>query len=338
MSTVAGVFSETLLQNTIAKAEELMFGDRIDLQYQAQVEAGKAFLAQQTANVKVLENPKKDIVLQVWWTNTCEIEAQDCNPCEFGGVKSSTNADTYTIDECKEAAFTVDENDFLTNYADYEDHIAKLKVAAKKVLAEYVTRYFIARLNAWAGVNVQDGFQGTVVGTDTFIPASYWTPELFAYFNQIALRNQLTMPAFVSGANLYQASLIANKNVANADGKGQSAMMGAINPFFDLQNIDQVNTPDLVSYLISKGAVAFGSKAIYPMNSPIQVSSDIKGWGEENGFLPGLYESWKYKAVCSNDRTIHYFVPTIRFGAFLNPTGCDGNNTGILRFVCGTGS
>jgi hypothetical protein len=337
MSIVQGVFSETLLLNTIAKAEDLMFGDRIDLQYQAQVEAAKAFLAQQTSNMKVLENPKKDIILQVWWSNTCEVEVQDCNPCEFGGVKSSTNAETYTLDECKEVAFTVDENDFLTNYADYEDHIAKLKVSAKKKLAEYVCRYFIARLNAWAGVNVQDGFQGNVVGTDTYIPAALWTPDLFAYFSQIALRNQLTMPALLSGALLYQQSLIASKNVANDNGKGASAMMGALNPFFDLMNIDQVNNPDLAAYLISKGSVAFASKAIYPMNSPIQVSSDIKGWGEENGFIPGLYESWKYKAVCSNDRTIHYFVPTIRFGAFLNPTGCDGTNTGILRFLCGTG-
>ena len=51
MSTVAGVFSETLLRTLRAKADELMFDDRIKQQFVPQIGILDAIAAVQTAQI-----------------------------------------------------------------------------------------------------------------------------------------------------------------------------------------------------------------------------------------------------------------------------------------------
>ena len=336
MSTTAGVFSETLLLDSIVKAEAIQADDRINQQFKPQIEASKAYLAAQTMDTRLLETPDKDTVLKIWWENFCGLIGQECVPCEVGGPKGSTNAQTYTIDRCWEVPFSLDENDFTGNIADPAEHLAKQKLRAKVILAEYVTQQMIVALNSFVGINAFTGAPGVVSGADTFIGSSFWTPELVAYFLQVTKMNRFTNPSFLTGANLFQAYTLAQANAANADGKGANNMFSILNPFFDQWNVDTVNTPNLVSYLISKGSVAFASKAIYPANTMKDIGSNITAWSENNGFIPGLKEDWKFKKTCSNDRTLWDFTVGIKFGLYSNPTGCDLGNTGVLSFTCGT--
>lgn len=338
MSTTAGVFSETLLQNTIAKADELMLDAQIKKQFTPHIEASKAFLAGQTGNMQLLKNQNKDIELTVWWDNVCQNTGRACAPCEVGGEESSTNTKTYKLEECWGYGFSVDENNFTGNYADPATHIAKQKLAKKKAIAEYITQAMVASLNGFAGINQLAGFQGTVSGTDTLINAALWDAKLLAYFNQVITANYFADAAFLTGSNFYQAATIAKASAGNANGAGDANLFSMMNPFFDQLNVDSVNNPDLVTYLIERGSVAFASKAVFDMNSPRDLGMAggklIKAWSEENGYIPGLIENWKYAATCLNDRTLHEFSVEVKYGIFQNPTGCNEEITGVLRFVC----
>jgi hypothetical protein len=333
MSTTAGVFSETLLQNQFVRADEIRFDDRINKQFIPRAEVVKAIMALQTADIRLLSTRDKNVTMEVWWDNFCGMAVRECVPCDVGGTKGSTNTKTYTLQKCKEVAFSVNANDFIDNYANMENHIAKQMLTAEKLLAEYVAQTWVAVLNANAGINQLDGFQGVVAGTETTIDPAYWTPEILAYFMQVIDQNQFTDPSMITGSLLLQQSIVAAMNSGNADGKGAANMFNNMNIFWDQTNVDGVNSPDKLLYLVSKGAVAMGSKAFYP-GTWTDIGSQIKGMSNENRFIPGLAQDWSYKTTCDNDLTLHEYKVKLTWDAFVNPAGCDEENTGILVFKC----
>jgi len=337
MSTTAGVFSETVLQNIRVRADEIMFDDRVKQQYIAHVGVMEAINKIQTARLGMFRQKDKDVTVEIEWMNTCGMEVEDNTACEVGGTKSSTNTEEHYLDIEQVVNFSANEYDFVTNDFDLEESIAKQKLTADKLLSEYFAQLMVARLNAYGGVNTLDTTsKGVVAGALTYIEPAYWTAELIAYLERVAVDNNFGDPFTISGANLFESYRIANFNAGNSDGKGKQQMFNAMNIDFDLKNIDQVNTPDLITYLVNRGAVAWASKSYY--GSKIKEYTDSKRWSEPSRNIPGLEIEWHYKDECDEDSDlyIHHFKAKIKAGIFLNPTGCDENNTGVLRFICGT--
>jgi len=121
---------------------------------------------------------------------------------------------------------------------------------------------------------------------------------------------------------------------ANANGKGDWAMWAGLQPYWDMFNIDTVNTPDLKAYLISMGSIATGSKNLNP-DIPVTMF-DMTKYTMTSQFLGIKYDVF-YNNACSGTQKMHTHNYTVRAKAdiWLNPAGCEQTNTGILSFKCG---
>jgi hypothetical protein len=333
MSTVGGSFDETILLNQRVRAMEIFFDDRIKQQFTPQYNIINALKAAQTAQVLTPLAKRKDVDVEVIWENFCDITADTCETdCTLGGDKSSTNHEHYALSFCKEVHFSMDENDFIDN--EFDINIAKALLKADKELTEAYAAYCVSQLEAFKGCNKLTTGKGDVVATDTFISAAYWTPALVAYFNRVSIMNRFTNPIFLSGSNLYEQYFVAQANNANADGKGDSNLWSGLQPYFDLFNIDTVNTPDLVSYLISMGSVALANKWYNP--AVPERGFDMFRYTMPSQFTGFTYDVF-YNNACegTNKLWAHNYNIRLKADLFNNPEGCENCNTGVLAFRCG---
>jgi len=336
LSTVSGVFDETLLQNAVVKAAQIMFDDRIKQQFVPRAEIIKAIEQIQTANMSIVETKKKEIVMEVEWMNACGLQVRDISDCNFCNTELSTNIQTYTLTKGKEVCFEVSEAIFYKNRFEYEEAVAKGLLKAKKELLEWASQYYVSVLNANKGVNTlgTDG-KGTVVGSDTLISPAFWNENLLPYLIRVGIDNQFTDPYLLSGKNLFEQAFAAGYKKLDANGKSIATMYDDMNLWFDLRNIDVVNDPLHVTYLLSRGSVAIANKAIF--DTSVREFKDYSAFavnGADLGF-PQFDFDVIYENECSTyNLPIHRFKVILRTDLFVNPTGCDGENTGILTFLC----
>lgn len=334
MSTTAGVFSETLLLDVIVRADEMLFDDRIKQQYIPKYDALKALMAIQNARVLMPLSSKKDVDVEIEWMNACDVTVEDNVSCVLGGVEASTNVETYSLTYEKASTFSVDEAKFRDNRFDPEEAVAKLFLAADKALIEHLTNYAIAKLNTFAGVNELNGGKGEVDGTTTYIKPAYWNSELMAYLHRAARVNHFNMPVLISGHNLYEQVYIASAKAGNADGKGDVVLFGSLPTYFDLDNIDSINSAQ-ITYMIQTGAIAFANRAYNPV-VPETVSGVFTRYQMASKFLPNIIYDVIYKPECSDgDSVKHNFKVKLKADLFLAPSGCESGNTGVLVFECG---
>ena len=333
MSTVGGSFDETILLNQIVRADEIMLDDRIKQQFTPQYNVINALRAAQTATILTPLARTKKVKVEVQWENFCDIVAGECDSdCELGGNTSSTNVQEYDVTWCKEVKASFDENDFYDNT--FEMNIAKFLLKADKELTEAFAQYAVAQIEAFKGNNKLTTGKGTVVGTETTIPAAYWTPALAAYFSRVSIMNRFTNPIFLSGSNLWEQYMVSRANAANADGKGDFALWAGMQPYFDLFNIDSVNDPTLKSYLISMGAVAMGDKFINPV-TPERMFDAIR-YTMKSKFTGFTYDVF-YNNVCVDGTEKlwkHNYNVRLKADVWNNPEGCESGNTGVLSFAC----
>jgi len=335
MSTTAGYFDETILNDIRVRATSIAFDDRIKQQYVANYDVLKAIESVQTAQLYTPASRIKDVDVEVIWQNVCGQTVEDNTTCVIGGSKSSTNIQEYSISYEKVVKFSEDEADFRDNEFDIQEAIAKQFAVADKNLTEDFAQYAVGRMEAFKGWNVLTDGKGTVSGADTYIPAAYWNADLVAYLNRAAIRNQFTSPTYVSGNNLYEQIFVANAKAANANGKGDAILWGGLKMYFDLFNIDTVNDPDLKTYMLSMGSLAMAYRTWNPIN-PEVVNGVFTRWQMKSQYTPFWYDVF-YDADCTTyDQIQHNFKVKLRADVFNNPTGCDDNNTGVLSFVCGT--
>lgn len=338
MSTISGSFSETTLLEQRVLAESLMFDDRIKQQYIPNIAIIPALKSIQTANVMAVGRAaKKDVDVEVIWQNVCGREDEECGGCNIGGNPSSTNAEDYALSWCRDYNFSENEEDYLTNEFDIDTAVAKQLIMADKTLSEAYARYTVAQLEAFKGINaLNTNAKGIVQGSDTFIEPAFWSASLVAYFNRVAILNKLTSPIMISGNNLYEQFIVSQASYANAGGKGDWNLWGSLKMFFDLFNIDTVNYPNLVTYMLSMGSVALANK-FYNPGVPAR-GFEMTRYTMPSQFIPGFTFDVFYKDSCTeqNRLTKHDYTVRLKADLFLNPFGCDEGNTGILSFTCGT--
>lgn len=334
MSTTAGYFDETILNNIRVKSAAIMFDDRVKQQYVANYDVIKAIQAVQTASIyPSIARTSKKIGVDVMWQNVCGQTVEDNTTCVIGGSKSSTNLESYDLSYEKIVKFSEDEADFIDNEFDIESAIAKQFLTADKNITENFAQYCVSQIEAYRGWNTVTTGKGEVVGAETYVPAAYWNASLAAYFSRVATLNQFTSPKMLSGNNLYEQMWVAKANQANGEGKGDAIMYSGMNMYFDLFNIDAVNDPTLKTYMLSTGSLAMANRALNP-DKP-QRLDDFTRYKIKSRYLPFYYDVY-YNTECTTDDLIqHNFKMKLNADLFLNPTGCDDNNSGILSFTCG---
>lgn len=336
MPIVAGDFTASQLVQSVVKADRMFADDMMKADFEGNVDVWKAVKAEQNANVALLQESEKDREVKVTWINSCGDVVEDCDgdDCDLAGNELGSDSKVYKLDLCKQYKFTVDEMTFRTNDYKMEDAVAKGMLKADKALSEAIAKSGVARIESFKGVNqVTDGV-GTVnaTTTETDINAADFNERLFAYLYRVAIQNEMSNPFLLSGTNLFEDRLVTMLAAANANGKGAAELYKLMRTYFDLFNIDPMNAPDLKTYMINRGAVAFASKAHYGAVPTEYIGAGQKRWSTESRNLPGVRFDVHYTNRCSAGTMKHDFQIKAKYDYFLNPTGCDGTRTGVLAF------
>lgn len=336
MPITPGDFTASQLATAIVEADSMWNNDMVRNDYVANVDIWTALKAEQNANVSILEDGEKDRDVKVHWINACGEAAVNCDgdDCDLAGNELGTDSETYSLSECKQWKFTVDEMKFRTNDYTMEQVVARGMLKADKILSESIASVAMARIESWKGTNAVPDSIGTwnALTSETDIASADWNQALFAYLYRVGLQNQLSNPFILSGSNMFEDSILAMMNNANSDGKGTAALHKLIRTYYDLFNVDPAVSPDLKTYLINRGAIAFASKNYYGATPTNYIGAGQQRYSVASRNLPGVRFDVHYTNRCSSETMFHDFKFKVKFDYFLNPKGCDANATGVLAF------
>jgi hypothetical protein len=336
-SPTAGTFTCAQLQAVMAEVDRIWADNQQVSEYTPEVGVLTALRTEQTARMEILENPEKDLELKLYWAADCNTSLADCgDDCTIGGPEAEAQCKTYALDICKKAGFSITEKRFRTSNLNRNQVVAKSMAKRMKELDEFLAQTAVAKLNAFAGTNQFEGI-GDVDSNGTYIAPSYWTADIYGYFSQVAVMNKFNSPFMIHGGNLYQMKWQAELNNVDPARKDQLLKLTSLRSYWDIFNIDSVNSPEKASYMVAKGAIAFASKAYYT-STPTTYFHDQR-YSIESKALPGVFYDVYYNNECvagGSGDVKHNWTLYVKAGIFSNPFGCNDDVTGVIKFLCGT--
>lgn len=300
------------------------------------VEVLKAIDDQNTSTINTIIGNEKDRDVKIGWVKACPPTVDDCaDSCTFAGSEASTDSKTYALTKCGQTEFKVDIDGFYANEFEATDATARLLQAHMTAHANAAAEYAVAVINANLGVNTYDNRGAwTITGTTTEIPGPLWETPLFGALQRVAIKNKLDMPYLLSGDNLHQEFFMAKTSQGNGEGKGDANRIGTLPSYFDLFNLESVNDPDYITYMIAKGALAFASKGYYDINRPEKIEGRDAHTRVTipNPAFPKLLHDVQITTQCSGGHTYEHYKIKTKYDVFTNPLGCTSTRTGILLF------
>ena len=332
MSTTAGVFSETALRNIRMRADAIQFDEQLKKDFTPRIDIINAMRRANTARMLPLQDGRKNYTVELMWMNACAIEATACDTCTFDGVELSTNVETYALDQCKQADFTVNHYDFWSNDFGWEEAVAKGMMTAEIRLIEQVVWTYLTTLNTNAGVNQWGGDVGiaTIVGNETRINPVNYHANIISYLLKVAQFNQMGNPLMMSGNLLWDDYYNAQFNATGYNtNDGNQSRFSSMDWFWDVWNFNVLGF-DLYQFMVQVGATAFASRGIY--GSTPEYWAEADHWSAPSMFFPELIIDWSRKITCVNDMKNEVYVGKAHWGHFVNPTGCNAEVNGILQF------
>lgn len=343
----AGNFDCANLLEIQGKADELWTDNNAKKDFIPKAEALRVIYEQTTARLDGINGQqRKDNLVKLIWVQDCSEEPGDCDTttCSVDGDELSANCQTYQPTLCKQAAFIVNEDDLRSTSLMPEELIARGFLMKTKQLDELLAKHIIAELATVKGVNAYPGDYGTLAGSgvggsETEIQSALWTASLFGYFDLASELNKFNNPFLLSGTNLKIAHFNAQAQYANADGKGDLNKFNSMPAYFDPFNMDTVNAPDFYTYMIDRGAVAFVPIWHYD-DTPRKIDNVHTRYTVPSRTIPNMKYDVTYTTRCKagTNKIEHVFNIMARGGFYLNPRGCDQNNTGVLAFKKVSGS
>lgn len=343
MSTTDGYFDETLLLNRIARVSAMGANSRLNADNQAWFNTVRAIAENNRWQFGELMRSDKDVTVQGIYTHLCANNAGDYtadNYCTQTCGEPSTNAKNFTMPTPIFDCFTLNENIGRTNEINMDELFMTSRMGVERNLLQLLSQRIISTvIEPNLGVNAYTLGKGTINGTDTEFASAYWNANLVPEIMQTAMRNKFNDYYLLDSGLLYNSMMMANFNRGNANGSGDFAAFGALKYYADTFNIDAVNTPDRVMYIIEPNAIGFMTKSHLPnitQTAPKQVAADEWRWSESSMMFPNISFDVHMTIACDplTDQKVTTYKYILRWGAWINPTGCDTTNTGILRTVC----
>lgn len=330
MSITAGV-----LPLVLAKSSVVWPNSMVEADFMPEYVTMQAIAAQQTANVSTINLPD-GVDVKLTWLNNCDLTVDTCvdNVCTFTGAEADVSSQTLSIDQCKEVLFSEKIDIWRDNIYGQADAIAVNLNKAMKQHLEQVAQYSIGVINANLGVNeYTNGGAWTVNSTETLIPAGEWSDTgIFGKLRRAAKKNRLDTPYILDGENLDQLIYMAKTNAQNGEGKGDNFRAGEMPVYTDLFNVDEVNDPALITYLINRGALAFASKGYFP-TVPEKLTDTYMRFSVPNRWFPQLIHDVEVNRTCTAGVWQDNYRVKARYKLFVNPTGCTATRTGMLAFT-----
>jgi hypothetical protein len=352
MSTTAGYFLETALLNKIAKASAIGTDGRLKADFIPFFETVKAIKENSTMQFGPLLDAGKDEQLQVIGNHFCGEGADDfteADACTPTCTEPSTNSWLMTVPTAIHKCFTIDFNEARGNELVNMDAYITARAATEKMLLQELSQRLIAFIEANIGDSVWTGKGTTTPGAGTtYIPA-YWNSGIISEFMRMAIMNKFQNPMYLDGGILWQQMANAKFNAGNANGAGDASAFNSImgSYYADLYNVMQTLQTDQVMYMIEKGAVGLDTKSHLEYADEMVASgnfldrayygNDQWRWKEKMMLYPQFTIDVHRKIVCggTKGKKTESFDLILRPVYAVNPNGCDTNNTGIIKLLCG---
>lgn len=340
----AGDFTASQQATVIELQEDLWKDPRNQKLYQPKIASLTETLAMQTANISIVTNSPRNQV-SIAFQDTSAIVAEACvtNPCEPDGVELETKAVPVTLTQCVEATpfkveVPVGTNDpkslYAQNLFNMQSTLALGLLKADKEICEKLAQANIATIAASAGQNKDTlgEYHDVVAGTNTSIPAAYWTPEIFPYFQLEAELNRFGSPYMLHGRNLYLQRLNAVPNAQNDNNRDQLAKYELIESAWDPFTFTKLNLNN-VSLMVDAGAYAFATRNVYgPQATQIEANTTI--YSVQSRFVPSVRMDVMMKRICTDG--VYYDVVLVKvpyFDGITNPANGIVGDTGIIKFT-----
>lgn len=321
------------------KLDQVWADARVKADYEPNAESAIALIENTTAKFQELQGAK-DKEIGIKWLNYCDAGVQECtdNCSVTPDNEIAAGCLTYTMDICQETkGFIIDETDLRNKIWEFQDLVAVGMLKEIKALDEYWAEKSITMIETMKGENVYTDGVGDVSGTETYLAAALWSPDIMGEFALTAKLNKFSSPFLLSGKNLYLANWNAQMNVGD-QAAGAKARINTMKMYSDVFNVDSVNTPDKKTYMIQRGSIGFFTKAYYGQYSfanPLDMGQFGKFFSVPSKTLPGVTYDVIYNLTCVNGHFKHAFKLQTHGMISENPLGCDPTNTGILSFTCG---
>jgi hypothetical protein len=301
----------------------------------AKVEAAKAIMDRQNAEIKLIQD-EKDLTVKVYWQNACftdEACSDECSPA----TNTATDAtETYVLDGCRQASFKIDEKDLRGRPHTIESVYAENLLANMRALDVYLAKQGIAFLEANKGDHEYTSIPGASIVTDDYeIPEANWNNQIFSYLAAAAEISQFNAPFLLDGDNLWHFWFNAKMNQGNGEGKGDFAKSNFFDAYFDLPNM--LATAPGKTYLINGGAVALAT-GNYWGDAPMERAGNHRVYRKQSMNLPGIYYDVHEIETCTSGSFSISVQLKVYFKYLLNPKGCEAGRTGILSFEKVAGS
>lgn len=327
----AGNIAGVKLSDILVRMDNVWVDNQVRPDFVGFVDSILAIKAEDTADLRPIEG-KKTLNMKVTWANNSSITAKAITDiCTHAGAETTFGTKTLTLAKSRMADFSISENELRTTDYNVEQLIATNLMQASKALDEYIAAQAVTFVDASKGTNAFPGIGTFATGVTTVAPSN-WNASMFGYLTLAAKKNKMSSPYVLSGTNLWTEWWNATQNAANGEGKGSDNMFKSIRKYFDVFNVDAVNGANKITYLIDRGAIAFGSLAFYDMQ-PKNYGSDVgQRWTMESFNIPGVKYDVHYLTKCVANEIKHYFEVYTYFDFFLNPLGADTTRTGVLSF------
>lgn len=330
-------------------AESLFKDGQKKADYVAEVNAAKAVIENTTATINVLDVNNKVRTAKVYWNKKTTTTIADCadtpdDLCALTGDESDADSKTYQIEECTSAGFIVDDALYAGSNLNANEVFADNMLKTMKALDEAIAQKIIAKIDSFSSANlfttVGVGCPGVASPANwgqTYIQPAYWTPEVMAYFLQVARINKFASPFLLDGDNLYTLFFKAMNNANNADGSGAKSMMDKMKYYEDMVNMAVVNGATKKTFMIERGTTAFSSYSLWKSNgmtNPLPHGAGQFKFSVPSKNIPGLIYDVYTKDECSGAYEKHTVRLQANYDVFNGPAALNGS-TGVLEFICG---
>jgi len=324
-----------VLPLVLEKASMAWPNNMSEVDFIPQIETLYAVRDQQTARLQYANLPD-GVDARIAWMTTCDLSVDTLvtTDCTFTGDQASVSKQDLSIDQAKETKFSVALDAWRDNIFGFADAVAINLNGAMKLQAEAVAAYAVGVINANLGESTYTANgTWTVAGTSNEIPSEQFdSTAIFGRLQVAARKNKFDSPYLLTGENMYQLAYMARTSGGNGEGKGDFRRISEMPIYSDIFNVDSVNDPDLITYMINRGALAFASKGYYPTR-PETLDGNYTRFSIANRFFPQLIHDVESRVDCASGVWSQHWKVIPRYKIFVNPVGCTATRTGLLAFT-----
>ena len=163
---------------------QTMFADSArNADYIAEVKSANALIENSTADMKYIENAKKETEARIYWTKFCNEDVSTSAPdfCTFTGDEADAACKDYAIELEVSKGFSIDEANYADNNLNFEQVYADNLMKTMKALDQKVAQMLVAKLATFTSPNLYQNAKGIGCSDETgdfvttYIPPVRWT-------------------------------------------------------------------------------------------------------------------------------------------------------------------